>query len=168
MKVFIMLACVALGLAIAENIEIDNGSLACDDSICRVVCDYGFIPSGPYAVPLAESGGVVCEWPVGVVTGGYNRAYGGEDTFLASTEVYSIVRSEERNSQLPELPVERKGMFGGWVGGLAVVCGGEDAQGVVYSECFYFSISDRIWLFLQDLEVERSFASVVTLDGCLW
>ena len=47
------------------------------------------------------------------------------------------------------------------------MCGGEDSQGVVHSECFYFSISDRIWLYLQDLEVERSFASVETLDGCL-
>ena len=106
------------GLAIAENIQIDNESLSYDDSMCRVVCEYGFIPSGPYAVPLAESGGVVCEWPVGMVVGGYNRVYGGDDVFLASTEVYSIVRSELCNSQLPELPVERKGMFGGQGGHL--------------------------------------------------
>ena len=100
-------------LCIAEDIPIENGLLVCNEVTCRVSCDYGFIPSGPYSVPLAESGDVVCEPPVGLVVGGYNRVYGGEDRFLASTEVYSIVRSQECESQLPDLPVERKGMFGG-------------------------------------------------------
>ena len=48
------------------------------------------------------------------------------------------------------------------------MCGGEDDQGVIYSECFYYSVSDKIWLFLQELEVGRSFAAVETLDGCLY
>ena len=48
------------------------------------------------------------------------------------------------------------------------MCGGEDDQGVVHAECFYFSVADRIWLYLQDLKVGRSFAAVETLDGCLY
>ena len=100
-------------LVVSEDILIENGILSCDEETCRVSCDYGFIPSGPYSVPLVESGEVVCETPVGLVVGGYNRVYGGHDRFLASTEVYSLVRSEECDSNLPDLPVERKGMFGG-------------------------------------------------------
>jgi len=167
MKLFPFLLCGLCVLAAAEDVLIANGLLSCDEHTCRVSCDYGFIPSGPYAVPLVESSLVSCEEPVGMVVGGYNRAYGSEDTFLASAEIYSIARNDDCDSTLPELPVERKGMFGGWVGGYAVVCGGEDAQGVIHSECFFYSVFDRIWLYLQDLEVERSFASVVTLDGCL-
>ena len=100
-------------LVVSEDILIENGILSCDEETCRVSCDYGFIPSGAYSVPLVESGEVVCETPVGLVVGGYNRVYGGHDRFLASTEVYSLVRSEECDSNLPDLPVERKGMFGG-------------------------------------------------------
>ena len=82
-----------------------------------MTCHYGYIPSGPYAVPLPESGTVTCERPVAVVVGGYNRPHFGDDTFLASTEIYSIVRSEECDGHLPDLPVERRGMFGGgWSG----------------------------------------------------
>ena len=110
-----VLSSLLLSISLAEEIFIENGKLECDNVNCRVVCDYGFIPSGPYSIPLQDIDTVTCEWPVGLVVGGYNRHYGGDDIYLASTEVYSIRRSDECEAQLPDLPVERKGMFGGKV-----------------------------------------------------
>jgi len=166
MSLLLWFACLA-GLAGANLLPIDHGNLSCDDTFCHVTCDYGYIPSGPYGVSLAENDIVACERPVAMVVGGFNRPPFGDENFMASTEVYSIVASQECQGQLPDIPVERKGMFGGWVGGLAVVCGGEDIHGVVYSECYYFSTLEMSWLYLQQLEVERSYAAVETLDGCL-
>merc|ERR1712123_223996 len=92
MKLFPFLLCGLCGLAAAQDVLIANGLLSCDEETCRVSCDYGFIPSGPYAVPLVESSLVSCEVPVGLVVGGYNRAYGSEDTFLASAEKGDVWR----------------------------------------------------------------------------
>ena len=42
------------------------------------------------------------------------------------------------------LPVARRGMVGGWVGGLALVCGGEDEIGHIGAECFYYRSSSPV------------------------
>jgi len=153
--------------AFAEDILIDNGVLLCDQSTCSVTCDFGYIPNGPFQVPMDMSGDAVCERPVAVVAGGYNRPYLGDDTFLSSAELYSSKSSDECDGVLPSLPFERKGMFGGWVGGVAVICGGEDINAVVYSECYYLSSEVMSWVFLQEMQIERSFAAVEIIDGCL-
>ena len=76
-------------------------------------------------------------------------------------------------------------MFGGWVGGVGVICGGEDSEGNIGQECFQYkwdteiwnviviiitnhaSVEDNVWLYLQDLQVARSFAAADIVDGCL-
>lgn len=105
--------------------------------------------------------------PVGIVAGGYNQDWNHDEIFLSSTELYSVSSTDSCDYPLPDLPVARKGMFGGWVGGMAVICGGEDLEGVLYSDCFYYSQEDSLWVYLQDLEIARSFAAAEILDGCL-
>ena len=38
---------------------------------------------------------------------------------------------------------------------------------MIGSECFSYNPEDNVWLFLQSLEVERSFASADIVHGCL-
>ena len=51
---------------------------------------------------------------------------------------------------------------------MAVICGGEDTEGVLYSDCFYHNQEDNIWVYLLDLEIARGFAAAEILDGCLY
>ena len=51
------------------------------------------------------------------------------------------VGEEECRPAVSALPVARRGMVGGWVGGLALVCGGEDETGHIGAECFYYRSS---------------------------
>ena len=56
-------------------------------------------------------------------------------------DVTRQVGEEECRPAVPALPVARRGMVGGWVGGLALVCGGEDETGHIGAECFYYRSS---------------------------
>lgn len=58
-------------------------------------------------------------------------------------------------------------MFGGYVDGLAVVCGGEDSSGSIYSTCYFLDLQVNMWVPFQDMTIERSFAASVVVDGCL-
>ena len=52
---------------------------------------------------------------------------------------------EECRPAVPALPVARRGMVGGWVGGLALVCGGEDETGHIGAESGITGWTHRIW-----------------------
>ena len=108
-----------------------------------------------------------CVTPVGLIVGGYNQDWNHEDVFLASAELYSIVGPSKCNYTLPDLPVGMKGMFGGWVGGQALVCGGEDQAGSISQFCFYFNPVENSWVLNVMMETGRSFAATEVVDGCL-
>ena len=105
-----------------------------------------------------------------MVVGGYNKDWSHEEFFLSSTELYSMSSVQHCNYALPDLPVQRKGMFGGWAGDTATVCGGEDSEAVVSQDCFSYSFEDNVWLYDEisvRLEVERSYAGAALVDSCL-
>ena len=112
---------------------------------------------------------------VGLVAGGYMRPRGGSDILLSSTELFSPADTSTCNYSLPDLPVSRRGMFGGdqkwrvegskcvagWLGGRAVVCGGEDGAGQVAADCFH--LAEGEWQESEFRLAEgRSYAAVDT------
>ena len=109
---------------------------------------------------------ISCVTTVGLIIGGYNQDWNHEEVFLTSTELYSIVGPSRCNYTLPDLPVGMKGMFGGWVGGQAVVCGGEGQEGIISQFCFYYN-PEGGWVLNKIMEVGRSFAATEVVDGCL-
>ena len=109
-----------------------------------------------------------CVAQIGLVAGGYNQDWNHEDVLLSSTELYSLSSADDCDHPLPDLPVARRGMVGGWAGGQAVVCGGEDGQGVIWSDCFTYDITDNVWLYLTNLQLERSYAAAEVINGCLY
>ena len=168
------------------DVNIENGIARCtgvDD--CLVDCDYGFISNGTYimsleslesttsvhkAVDLQVSLDAACVFPVGVIIGGYNQDWNHDDVYLSSTELYSMTGLQDCHYDLPDLPVVRKGMFGGWAGNMATVCGGEDSEAVVHQDCFTYNFEDNVWLYDEvsvRLEVERSYAAAALVDSCL-
>ena len=49
--------------------------------------------------------------------------------------------------------------FGGWVDGMAVVCGGEDSQGALYDDCWSYNPdgpTDDSWTWLLEMQVACS------------
>jgi len=147
--------------------DIDNGVLDCGDEMCQVRCNYGYIPTGDYFVTVDQASDASCVTPVGLIVGGYNQDWNHEDVFLASAELYSIVGPSKCNYTLPDLPVGMKGMFGGWVGGKAVICGGEDQAGSISQFCFYYNPVENSWVLNVMMETGRSFAATEVVDGCL-
>ena len=90
-----------------------------------------------------------------LVAGGFNKDWEHNEVYLSSTELYSMTGTNECNYTMPDLPVARyhgciklivdykrlylrRGMFGGWVGGVGVLCGGEDSEGNIGQECFQY------------------------------
>ena len=113
---------------------------------------------------------MTCVRPVVAVVGGYNKAWDHSEVFPASTELYSMSSLKDCDYALPDLPVGRKGMFGGWADGRATVCGGEDREGRLYDDCFTYSFQDNVWLYDESsdrLGVERSYAAAALVDSCL-
>jgi len=101
-----------------------------------------------------------------VAAGGWTKD--GDERVLSSTELYNSQGMENCDVTLPDLPSGRMGMVGGWIGGKAVVCGGENIDGEVFSECFYLDLQLGDWVYLQMMEVPRSMAgSVVIGEDCL-
>jgi len=148
---------------------IENGKIECSDGWCRVDCDYGFIPRGSYVISETDliENLAVCETPLGIVAGGYNKDWNNDEVYLSSTELYSMSSEKHCNFSLPALPVNRKGMFGGWVNGIVVVCGGVDMEGVIGADCFQYNRLDNVWVYLQTMQIERSYAAADIVEGCL-
>ena len=171
-------------------VNINNGVAHCSGfEDCKVNCDYGFISNGTYSTSLENiestylnlnpkecqkykyRAGVACVRPVVAVVGGYNKAWDHSEVFPATTELYSMSSLRDCDYALPDLPVGRKGMFGGWAGGRATVCGGEDREGRLYEDCLSYSFQDQVWLSdaasSAQLGGERSYAAAALVDSCL-
>ena len=104
------------------------------------------------------------------VVGGYNKAWDHSEVFLATSELYSMTPTKDCDYALPDFPQGRKGMFGGWAGGRATVCGGEDREGRLYGDCYSYSFQDQVWLYDESshqLEVETSYAAAALVNSCL-
>ena len=55
----------------------------------------------------------------------------------------------------------------GFVDGTAVVCGGEDSEGLIHSLCYQLDPVFMLWLPYVELSEGRSFAGATVVEGCL-
>jgi len=160
----------------AEEFPIPGGIVACEGSDCLITCDFGNVPTGTYKPELSEVEEARCEAAATLVAGGFNRGESGlasEDIVLQSAEVYSVLPGGDGgcDGRLPDLPWEggRKNMVGGWVAGVAVVCGGIDDEGDIRKDCIFYTPEheNNGWQYLGDMEEARSEASATIVEGCL-
>jgi len=173
---FLLLLSLQILKTSAEEFPIPGGVVTCSDSDCLIRCDYGNVPTGTYKPDLSEVGEVQCEAAATLVAGGFNRGENGfaqEDVVLQSAEVYSVLPGGDGgcDGRLPDLPWEggRKNMVGGWVAGVAIICGGVDDEGDVRKSCVFYTPEDENagWQHLADMEEARSEASATVVEGCL-
>jgi len=160
----------------AEEFPIPGGIVACEGSDCLITCDFGNVPTGTYKPELSEIEEAKCEAAATLVAGGYNRGelgFATEDIVLQSAEVYSVLPGGDGgcDGRLPDLPWEggRKKMVGGWVAGVAIVCGGIDDEGDIRKDCIFYTPEheNNGWQYLGDMDEARSDASATIVEGCL-
>jgi len=170
------LLCLQILKSSAEDFPIPGGVVTCYDTDCLITCNYGNVPTGTYKPDLNEVGEVQCEAAATLVAGGFNRGengFAGEDVVLQSAEIYSVLPGGDGgcDGRLPDLPWEggRKNMVGGWVAGVAVVCGGEDDEGDIRQNCVFYTPEHENagWQNLGDMQEARSKASATVVEGCL-
>jgi len=110
---------------------------------------------------------ISCEGDIALVVGGWNKpVHGGQEKYLSSVELFDL--GVDCYQQMPDLPFGLKGMVGGYIVGMAVVCGGEDSEGFIHSSCYFFDIYLNEWIPYGDLEEGRSFAGATVVEGCLF
>ena len=83
------------------------------------------------------------------------------------TDRVEIVSPSSSCMALPPLPHTVHGAAGGWVGGMAVVCGGEPEPFAMSSLCFAYSPEEDAWLDAPSLKIGRSMPSAAVIDGDL-
>lgn len=177
---FLLLVCVQILKTSAEEYPIPNGAVTChEETDCLISCDYGNVPTGTYKPEFSEIEVVKCEAAATLVAGGFNRGENGfatEDVVLQTAEVYSVLPGgcdgpDCCDGRLPDLPWEggRKNMVGGWVAGVAVICGGEDDEGDIRKSCVFYTPENENagWQYMEDMQEARSDASATVVEGCL-
>jgi len=117
-------------------------------------CEYGMVPLGTgVANCLGDDWSEVleCGEAVALLVGGDEQS-----GYSLRTEIFPPYASG--CIKVPHLPQPTHGGAGGWVGGMAVVCGGEPQPFAMTSECFGYSVQDNLWLELPSLSSSRSMA----------
>ena len=125
-------------------------------------CAYGYVPLGSGLATCDDdvwSEILECDEAVAMLVGGDE-----EDGYSDRVEVFS---TSSTCMKPPALPHSAHGAAGGWVGGMAVVCGGEPEPFAMSSLCFAYSPETNTWLDAPQLKIARSMLSAAVLDGAM-
>jgi len=125
-------------------------------------CAYGYVPVGSGIATCEDdewSETLECDVAVALLVAGEE-----EDGY---TDRVEIVSSSGSCMEVPPLPHPVHGAAGGWVGGHAVVCGGEPEPFAMSSLCYAFSPGSGTWLEAPRLKIPRSMSSAAVIDGAL-
>ena len=125
-------------------------------------CNYGFVPLGTGVATCEEdvwSETLECDDAVALLVGGDE-----EGGYSDRAELFTLSGTCQT---VPPLPHTVHGAAGGWVGGLAVVCGGEPEPFDMTSKCFAFDPTTWTWQEIPQLMKPRSMLSSATVDGAL-
>jgi len=165
-KYFFMLILPALVVGECDPLaEPANGVLV--DSVWvagakAIRCSYGYVPLGSGIATCDNdvwSETLECDEAVAMLVGGEEEG--------GYTDRVEIVSPSSSCMALPPLPHTVHGAAGGWVGGMAVVCGGEPEPFAMSSLCFAYSPEEDAWLDAPSLKIGRSMPSAAVIDGAL-
>merc|ERR1711970_365273 len=123
-------------------------------------CSSGYVPiaSGlATCIDDAWSEVLECDEAVAMLVGG--------DEEKGFTDLVEVFSPSSICMKPPVLPHPAHGAVGGWVGGMVVVCGGEQEVFAMSNRCFALSPDTNTWLDIPPLKIARSMASAVVLDG---
>merc|ERR1711892_1514302 len=131
------------------------------DGAKAIRCSYGYVPLGSGIATCDNdvwSETLECDEAVAMLVGGEEEG--------GYTDRVEIVSPSSSCMALPPLPHTVHGAAGGWVGGMAVVCGGEPEPFAMSSLCFAYSPEEDAWLESDPLpKVRADHCSVVMPDA---